>query len=206
MKKKFFMSFLILVLIGILAGCTNNPETIEGDIAIGAYVMEDSLDILKPYVILKDNNEFSFVHSPESSYWAIGNYEEDDDQLILKTIDGEFKYVFQINDKNLIFNEKESSEIPLEKVPDGSIFTFNKDYLDERVGVVGIGYDLEYKDKIFPNMTESEIEEVIEKIIVAAKEKANKGETFKITEEELERLGIKGLDPQYLDKMKISTE
>lgn len=206
MKRKFFISFSILVLIGILAGCTNNPERIEGDIAIGAYVMEDSVDILKPYVILKDNNEFSFTYSPESSYWAIGNYEEDGDKLILKTIDGEFKYVFKINDKNLIFNERESSEISLEKVPDGSIFTFNKDYLDERVGVVGIGYDLEYKDKIFPNMTESEIEEVIEKIIVAAKEKANKGETFKITEEELERLGIKGLDPKYLDKIKISTE
>lgn len=167
-------------------------------------VFSDLFPSTYPYIIIFLNivHKFSFTYSPESSYWAIGSYEEDDGKLILKTIDGQFKYLFKIKDKSLIFNGKES----LEKVPDGSIFTFNKDYLDERVGIIGIGYDLEYKDKIFPNMTELEIEEVIEKITVAAREKANEGEIFKITEEELERLDIEGLDPKYLDKMKISTE
>ena len=58
-----------------------------------------------------------------SSYYAIGSYEIDDGSLILKTDDGKYKYVFKIEDNTLIFNEKESSEIPsYANVPDGAVF------------------------------------------------------------------------------------
>jgi hypothetical protein len=76
----------------------------------------------------------------------------------------------------------------------------------DKVPFIGIGYNLEYKSKIFPNMTDSEIDEVINKIIIAASERAKEGKKFKVTEEELEKLGITGLDPHYLDMIKISTE
>ncbi|MBU5255368.1 hypothetical protein [Tissierella praeacuta] len=55
-------------------------------------------------------------------------------------------------------------------------------------------------------MTDLEIDEIINKITIAASERAKEGKKFKITEEELEKLGITGLDPYYLDMIKISTE
>lgn len=204
MKKALFLLFAIIL--GAFAGCSNNPETIEYDVAVGTYVMESS-EALKPYVVLKDNNEFSFTYSIYSSYWAIGNYEENDGRLILKTMDGEFEYVFEINEKDLIFNAKESSEFPSYlNLPEGATFSFNEEYLAEREPLIGFYYDSEYKDKIFPDMTDLEIEEVISRISIAAAEKAKQGEQFKVTEEELDELKITGLNPQYLDMIKISTE
>lgn len=85
------------------------------------------------------------------------------------------------------------------------IFYVCKDKQD-KVPLIGIGYNLEYKSKIFPNMTDLEIDEVIDKIMIVAGERAKEGKKFKITEEELEKLGITGLDPHYLDMIKISTE
>lgn len=58
--------------------------------------------------------------------------------------------------------------------------------LTEGTSSFGIGYDLEYKEKLFPNMTDVEIEEILGRIIVAVAEKTFKGEKFEITEEELE--------------------
>jgi hypothetical protein len=56
-------------------------------------------------------------------YIPVGTYEADDDNLILKTDDGKYKYVFKIKDNTLIFSAKESSEIPsFANVPDGAIF------------------------------------------------------------------------------------
>ncbi|MEY8417487.1 hypothetical protein AAK964_14490 [Tissierella praeacuta] len=85
------------------------------------------------------------------------------------------------------------------------IFYIRKNKQD-KVPFIGIGYNLEYKSKIFPNMTDLEIDEIINKITIAASERTKEGKKFKITEEELEKLGITGLDPYYLDMIKISTE
>jgi hypothetical protein len=74
-------------------------------------------------VSLEDGNRFTFTYSLLSSYYAVGSYEIDDGNLILTTDDGENKYVFKIKDKTLIFNAKESSEIPsYANVPDGAVF------------------------------------------------------------------------------------
>lgn len=77
--------------------------------------------------------------------------------------------------------------------------------LTERTPDFAIGYDLKYREKLFPYMTDLEIQEILGGILVAAIEKTSKGEKFEVTEEGLEILGIKGLDPQYLDVIKIST-
>jgi len=85
--------------------------------------MQESEEPSKPIVLLKDGNRFTFTYSLLSSYYAIGSYEIDDGNLILKTDDGEYKYVFKIKDNTLIFNAKESSEIPsYANVPDGAVF------------------------------------------------------------------------------------
>ena len=82
------------------------------------------------------------------------------------------------------------------------------DYIirENSLGFVGLGYDLDYKDKIFPNMTDEEVSVVIGKIIQAAKSEANKGKKFKVTEESLKDNDIKGLNTDYLHMIKISTE
>lgn len=77
--------------------------------------------------------------------------------------------------------------------------------LTEQTPSFGISYDLEYKEKLFPNMTDLEIQDILGRIIAVAG-KTFQGEKFEVTEEELEILGIKGLDPKYFDKILISTE
>ena len=49
-------------------------------------------------------------------------YEEQDGQLILKTENGDTKYVFEIKDHTLIFNREESSGSLSKDIPDGAIF------------------------------------------------------------------------------------
>jgi len=123
MKKLLFMKFLLLILTCVLVGCSNNPKTTEQYKPIRAYVMQESEEPIKPIVALEDRNKFTFTYSALSSYIAIGSYEVDDDNLILKTDDGKYKYIFKIEDNTLIFNAKESSEIPpFANVPNGAIF------------------------------------------------------------------------------------
>jgi len=123
MRKIVFAKFLLLVLALVIVGCSNTPETADQYIPSGNYIMQESEEPSKPTVSLKDGNRFTFTYSLLSSYYAIGSYEIDDGNLILKTDDGEYKYVFKIKDNTLIFNAKESSEIPsYANVPDGAVF------------------------------------------------------------------------------------
>ena len=82
------------------------------------------------------------------------------------------------------------------------------DYIirENSLGFVGLGYDLDYKDKIFTNMTDEEVSVVIGKIVKAAKTEASKGKQFKITEESLNEYEIKGLNPDYLYRIEIYAE
>lgn len=172
-KRLVNIIYKLLILIWTLVGCCNKPNTTEKYISVGTYVIQESEEPIKTIVLLKDSNKFTFTFSMLSSYHAYGSYEENDGNLILKTDDGNFKYVFMIKDNTLIFNTNESSEIPsYANVPDGSIFSLSNVKLTEREPFIGIGYNLEYKDKIFPNMTDLEITEAIDKITVAAGERS----------------------------------
>ncbi len=123
MRKMIFAKFLLLVLAWVLVGCSSSLKTADQYIPTGNYIMQESEEPSKPIVLLKDGNRFTFNYSMLSSYYAIGSYEIDDGNLILRTDDGENKYVFKIKDNTLIFNAKESSEIPsYANVPDGAVF------------------------------------------------------------------------------------
>lgn len=124
MKKTLFLLFLSLACACFLVSCSN---TNSSNLPMRTYVFEESKESLKPYVTLKENNQFEFVYSGISSYLPYGTYEIDDNRLILKTDDTKgdnaIKYEFQINDGTLIFNAKESTEFPsFTKLPDGAIF------------------------------------------------------------------------------------
>jgi hypothetical protein len=125
-KKIFILALFITIVIG-LCGCSDKSETLEESISVGDYVMEKSEEIAKPTVRIKDDNKFIFNYSPISSYMALGTYEIDDDSnLLLKTDDGKFQYVFRVKERTLIFNSEESAEMPsYVSIPDGSIFKLN---------------------------------------------------------------------------------
>lgn len=123
MKKLLSIMLLLLVLAWVLAGCSSTLKMAVQNIPVGNYIMQEAEEPAKPIVLLKDGYRFTFNYSMLSSYYAIGSYEIDDGNLILRTDDGENKYVFKIKDNILVFNEKESSEIPsYANVPGGAVF------------------------------------------------------------------------------------
>jgi len=114
---------MVIMFAFVFAGCSSDTKSNGENISVRAYIMQESEEPLKPTVLLEDNNKFSFTYSALSSYIAMGSYEVHDGSLILKTDDGKYKYVFKIEDGNLIFNAAESSELPsYANVPDGAIF------------------------------------------------------------------------------------
>ncbi|CRZ35444.1 hypothetical protein DFR55_14817 [Herbinix hemicellulosilytica] len=120
MRGKYLYIIILLFMVFVLTACSSKKSS---EIEHRAYVMTESEEPIKPTVILSDDNKFSFSYSPLSSYIAIGTYEIDDSNIILKTDDGLYKYVFKIEDGALIFNANESSSIPsYAEVPDGAIF------------------------------------------------------------------------------------
>lgn len=98
------------------------------------YVFENSVDPLKPTLILnKDKKTFFFSYSALSSYIATGTYRWEDNMLILSAEDGKHGYAFRKENKILIFDAERSSPIPEYKyngedksaqspVPHGAVF------------------------------------------------------------------------------------
>lgn len=98
------------------------------------YVYKESSDVMQPTLTLYENNRFKFFYAAISSYLPFGSYIEENGKLICKTDDNNYTYTFTIDNERLIFNEKESSEIPKwnfssgdknspeQCVPDGAVF------------------------------------------------------------------------------------
>ena len=53
------------------------------------------------------------------SYYA---YETDKNNLILKTDDGKYRYIFKIENNTIVFNKEESSPIIVSSIIDGDVF------------------------------------------------------------------------------------
>lgn len=80
-------------------------------------------------LVLNDDYTFTFTYDPYSSYLSYGKFAINDNKVVCETMDGLYKYVFDIvDDYNITFNEAESSTIEmiedsLEKPKQGSLFT-----------------------------------------------------------------------------------
>lgn len=117
MKKTVAVLVLLMIISMLLMGCT------AGDVQTGTYELKTAEDRVRPFIRLRDNGEFLFVHSFLSSYLNIGEYEVKGRKLILETSDGNYTYSFRIRKNTLIFLADESSELKLtEGVGDGSVF------------------------------------------------------------------------------------
>lgn len=111
----------------------NSVQLPEG---LAKYEYKGSADPLPPTIRLNidgRSKSFSFMYSGFSSYWPIGNYEVEGNLLTLRTDDGMYTYVFEIEEDKLIFDASRSSEIPEYRysgdsyettcpVPDGAVF------------------------------------------------------------------------------------
>lgn len=90
---------------------------------VGYYVFRNSKEMMKPAVTLFDDGWFSLSFSMFSSYIGVGEYEIEDERLILRTNDGKFVYVFDMAGNKLIFDGKASSEMVwFSDIKDGSVF------------------------------------------------------------------------------------
>lgn len=89
-----------------------------------AYVYTGSADTLsKSSVMLHRNGEFQMNFSPLSSYLAFGYFSVQGDYLILCTDDGQYTYVFKIEENSVVFDAKASSrELHMADIPDGAVF------------------------------------------------------------------------------------
>lgn len=98
------------------------------------FTYESALDIIPPKILLYEYNQsFQFSFCSYSSYLARGKYILKNDRLILETEDGKYRFVFNRSDADLIFNQKQSSELPKFKfsadskprspIPDGAVFS-----------------------------------------------------------------------------------
>lgn len=95
------------------------------------YRLESSSEYIKPYINLK-NGRFVFFTSVYSSYLCEGEYELTKDKLTLKSDDGRYTYVFNVDGENMVFDAKNSSEPekfkpsanaePVPIIQDGDVF------------------------------------------------------------------------------------
>lgn len=120
--KKFLLIILLLQIMAFsLIGCSEKDDD-SAELTERIYIMNESDEVIKPTVTLKDN-EFTFFYSALSSEITKGTYEIDGDKLILKTDNGQKQYVFKIDNDTLIFNANESSKLPdYANIPDGAVF------------------------------------------------------------------------------------
>ncbi|HEY5562385.1 MAG TPA: hypothetical protein VIK72_11640 [Clostridiaceae bacterium] len=93
------------------------------NLSIRSYVLESSDEPLKPSVSIQEDSKFTFIYSGLSSYIGFGSYKIDNNNLILKTDDNKYKYVFEMKNDTLIFNSEKSSAIPsFANMPNGAVF------------------------------------------------------------------------------------
>lgn len=124
-KPALWLMILAVVLCIAAAVCfltdpvSDEDQTIDGNTYVLfnasenmiVYVFDESEDVMKPCVALRENGQFSFTFSAISSYIGVGEYEMTDDRLILRTDDGQFVYTFDIAGDTIVFDAENSSDV-----------------------------------------------------------------------------------------------
>lgn len=111
--------FNVVVSDGVVIYKNNKDEVLP----YGSYVLESSEDESKPTIEIRQNGKFTFMFSLIISYRGYGAYEIKGNQLELITDDKEDVYVFDIADKQLVFNAEHSSTMTRNpEIVDGVIF------------------------------------------------------------------------------------
>jgi hypothetical protein len=204
-----------------------DPEDDSAYMIIREYLKRESIEAFSPYYELLEFNITDYKEEKvggkteaEFLYTIISkNYDRDpdtagyikeakesgnenyqqmyDEYLQPRDMNFDFKVVIDKQDSLTLYSNVSPKGVEWEE-------TKMTDYiLTENTGFTGIGYDLDYKDRIFPGMSDEEVSAVISKILDAARQEADKGKNFQLTEDLLKEYGIEGLDPVYMDMLNI---
>lgn len=118
-KRTAAITVIIVFCVGLIIGSgffhTKAPT-------IRKYIFEG--DGVGAYLILKEDNDFEFNYSLYSSVIPTGKYEVADGRIYCyDNSEYSLKYVFDIKDRALSFNEALSSKLPgFSEIADGSLF------------------------------------------------------------------------------------
>ncbi len=128
--KNDLVTSILFIIIGVsilLFGCS---RTVYG-VSEGTYVMQGTQDeIQKPAITFNvGKRTFSFTYDILSSYSPYGSWDFEDDNIVAKTDDGKYTYIFEVMDNDTIrFVQKGSSPITTVEgntpVTDGAEFAF----------------------------------------------------------------------------------
>ena len=129
MRRKVYL-YLALILLVVLYGCGERTHPGTGTYVLDKPNINDNGGIMIPYIeINSDDNTFYFFFDMASSNAYVGNYEWKNNQLVLKTFEGEYTYVFDVVDQyKLSFKEKSSDSVKLIdknmgiQIEDGDLF------------------------------------------------------------------------------------
>lgn len=116
----------------------STPETVNINLKSKSFYMETTQtktddEVFTPCLSVFDDGTFGFTYDVLSSYLAHGTYTIENQELILKTDDENYQYVFTIEDDDtLLFVEDKSSDVSLiqkdigAEITDGARFILNK--------------------------------------------------------------------------------
>ena len=124
MRKFLALVILLVMIVGVVAGCTSDPaKMIMGK----TFVYEKEGAGGDFYITLNKGGEFDYYEGPRSSYKGHGLWCVDKDVLIITEADGECRtFRFDIQKKKIIFKADESDEFTYVNVPNGGVFKYKK--------------------------------------------------------------------------------
>jgi hypothetical protein len=113
-RKIVLIIGISLLLMISVSSCDQTSKKTE--INDGKYTLKvsekENVGAIVPAITISDGT-FTFSYDSLSSYLSYGEYDIQDDRLILTTEDEKYQYTFQINGKSLFFIEEESSDVKL---------------------------------------------------------------------------------------------
>ncbi len=126
MKKSIILLSIITIMLFFVACNDKTPGLkINQKYIYEKYELEgakgQTLDSMKPFIRLTDDNRFIFAYYMLSSYLPYGRYEIKNGYLILKTDDKRNEYVFKIQGETLKFDAKKS-KMSTTILRDGAVF------------------------------------------------------------------------------------
>lgn len=121
MKKYLIITILFLV-VGMAVFCVGiNSNNVKLQLNIYYYGKPNTLE--SAYISIKEDNVFQFCFSPLSSYIYVGKYTVQDDIVFCNTDDGQFEFIFTIDQDALVFDKNRSTNLPeYSKIDDGAVF------------------------------------------------------------------------------------
>ena len=113
MKKLVVCSIILSLLLITFCSCKQDKEPVLSN---GSYILtENESAYMSPLIKFDtEKNTFAFHYDYLSSYYACGKITLKNNQIIARTDDQKYTYIFEIkNDNTIVFIQKGSSEIKI---------------------------------------------------------------------------------------------